>query len=295
LVDLNTGIELLSLDFDSSLSDELFALAKKLNDSMNRIEFQQKMSGEFDHLSAFLEINAGGGGTDAQDWASMLLRMYLRWAEHSGFDAEIVDMQMAEVAGIKSASVFISGPYVYGRVRSERGVHRLVRISPFNANGKRQTSFASVTVSPDVPDGGDVVIDEKDLRVDTYRSSGAGGQHVNKTDSAVRITHIPSGIAVACQTDRSQHKNKDRAMSMLRVKLFELEQEKRRAAMVEIKGAQSKIDFGSQIRSYVLHPYKMVKDARSGFETSAVDAVLDGGIDGLIEAFLLNASNSSVT
>lgn len=292
LIEIDTGIELLSLEFDSALSEELFGLVKKLDSALAKVEFQQKMSGEFDHLSAFLEINAGGGGTDAQDWASMLLRMYLRWAEHSGFTAEIVDMQVAEVAGIKSASVFISGSYVYGRLRSEIGVHRLVRISPFNANGKRQTSFASVSVTPDVPEDSDVVLDEKDLRIDTFRSSGAGGQHINKTDSAVRITHLPTGIAVACQTDRSQHKNKDRAMSMLRAKLFELEQEKRNAAMAEIKGAQNKIDFGSQIRSYVLHPYKMAKDARTGFETSAVDSVLDGELDGLIEAYLVNSATN---
>ena len=292
LVDLETGIELLLSDFDASLLDELVGLGAKLDAALAGIEFQQKMSGEFDHLGAFLEINAGGGGTDAQDWAAMLLRMYLRWSEHSGFTAEIVDMQVAEVAGIKSASIFISGSYVYGRLRSEIGVHRLVRISPFNANGKRQTSFASVSVTPDVPEDGDLVIDDKDLRIDTYRSSGAGGQHINKTDSAVRITHIPTGIAVACQTDRSQHKNKDRAMGMLRAKLFELEQEKRNAAIAEIKGSQSKIDFGSQIRSYVLHPYKMVKDARTAFETSTVDSVLDGDLNGFMEAYLLSSATT---
>jgi peptide chain release factor 2 len=294
LVELDTGLELLALEYGSSLSDELFVLVRKLDSALGKIEFQQKMSGEFDHLNAFLEINAGGGGTDAQDWASMLLRMYLRWAEQSGFAAEVVDMQAGEVAGIKSASVFITGSYVYGRLRSEIGVHRLVRISPFNANGKRQTSFASVSVAPDVPEDGDLVVDEKDLRVDTYRSSGAGGQHINKTDSAVRITHVPTGVVVACQTDRSQHKNRERAMSMLRAKLFELEQEKRIAAMAEIKGVQNKIDFGSQIRSYVLHPYKMVKDSRTAFETSAVDSVLDGELDGLMEAFLLNSATNQV-
>jgi peptide chain release factor 2 len=288
LQEIETGFELLNIDYDSGVVEELTGICDKLGTLLNRIELQEKMSGEFDNLNAFLEINAGGGGTDAQDWANMLLRMYLRWAEHSGYEAEIVDIQPAEVAGIKSATVLISGPFVYGRLRSEIGVHRLVRISPFNANGKRQTSFASVSASPEVPNVEEVEIEEKDLRIDTYRSSGAGGQHVNKTDSAVRITHIPTGIAVACQADRSQHKNKERAMSLLKVKLFEVEQRKKEAAMMEARGTQSKIDFGSQIRSYVLHPYKIAKDTRTGYETSDVDAVLDGEVDGFMDCYLLH-------
>jgi peptide chain release factor 2 len=288
LDDAEVGIAFLVEEFDEKLLEELKNSLKKAEKVLHLLEFQQKMSGEFDELGAFLEINAGGGGTDAQDWASMLLRMYLRWSEKNNFNAEVIDLQAAEVAGIKSAMLHITGPFVYGALRSEKGVHRLVRISPFNANDKRQTSFASVSLTPDVKDSEVLVIDEKELRIDTYRSSGAGGQHVNKTDSAVRITHLPSGIVVACQNERSQHKNKDKAMSMLKAKLYELERERREQAMVEVRGPQKKIDFGSQIRSYVLHPYKLVKDSRTAFETANVDAVLDGELSGFIESFLLH-------
>jgi peptide chain release factor 2 len=288
LDDAEVGIAFLVEEFDEKLLEELKNSLKKAERVLHLLEFQQKMSGEFDELGAFLEINAGGGGTDAQDWASMLLRMYLRWSEKNNFNAEVIDLQAAEVAGIKSAMLHITGPFVYGALRSEKGVHRLVRISPFNANDKRQTSFASVSLTPDVKDSEVLVIDEKELRIDTYRSSGAGGQHVNKTDSAVRITHLPSGIVVACQNERSQHKNKDKAMSMLKAKLYELERERREQAMVEVRGPQKKIDFGSQIRSYVLHPYKLVKDSRTAFETANVDAVLDGELSGFIESFLLH-------
>jgi peptide chain release factor 2 len=251
------------------------------------------MSGDFDRLNAFLEINGGGGGTDAQDWALMLLRMYLRWSELHGFKVEEIDYQPGEVAGIKSATIQISGEYAYGWLRSERGVHRLVRISPFNANGKRQTSFASISLLPEIDDTIEITIDDKDLRVDTYRSSGAGGQHVNKTDSAVRITHLPTGIAVACQNERSQHRNRERAMNILKAKLYELELEQQQAKLSNVQGEKRKIDFGSQIRSYVLHPYKMVKDLRTGYETSGVDAVLDGReLDNFLEAYLMGEYNT---
>jgi peptide chain release factor 2 len=247
------------------------------------------MSGEFDKDNAIVEFNGGSGGTEAQDWADMLMRMYVRWAERKGYSIEVLDYLPGEVAGIKSATIFIEGEYAYGHLRSEHGVHRLVRISPFDSNARRHTSFASVTVTPDIEQDIEVQIDDKDLRIDTYRSSGAGGQHVNKTDSAVRITHMPSGIVVACQNERSQHKNKDRAMKILKAKLYELEREAQQEKIEGVKGQRKKIDFGSQIRSYVMQPYQMVKDHRNDFETSNVTAVLDGDLDGLIEAYLLSS------
>jgi peptide chain release factor 2 len=250
------------------------------------------MSGEHDKNSAIIEINGGAGGTEAQDWADMLLRMYLRWAEKKGFEVELLDALPGEVAGIKSATVLVSGDYAFGYLKCEQGVHRLVRISPFDSNDRRHTSFASVSVTPDIETEVDIAIDEKDLRIDTYRSSGAGGQHVNKTDSAVRITHIPTGIVVACQVDRSQHKNKERAMKTLKAKLYEKEQQALAEKMDSIKGARMKIDFGSQIRSYVMQPYRLVKDLRTNYETSSVDAVLDGDLDGFIEAYLVSNLNT---
>lgn len=251
------------------------------------------MSGPHDHTDAIIEINGGAGGTEAQDWAEMLLRMYVRWAERKGFSIEELDYRPGEEAGIKNATILIKGEYANGCLRSEQGVHRLVRISPFDSNARRHTSFASVSVTPDIDAEVEVVIDEKDLRIDTYRSSGAGGQHVNKTDSAVRITHIPTGVVVACQNERSQHKNKDRAMKVLKAKIYEIERQKQAAKMEEIKGERKKIDFGSQIRSYVLHPYRMVKDLRTEFETSDTDAVLDGALDQFIEAYLLSEYNEA--
>jgi peptide chain release factor 2 len=282
-----------AISLDPEGKDETFLLESKdlianASKSLSSIEFRQKMSEPHDSCNAYLEITAGGGGTDAQDWAAMLLRMYLRWAENKGIAVSEVDYQPGEVAGIKGATYQFEGDYVYGLLRAEQGVHRLVRISPFNANGKRQTSFASVLISPELSDSGDVVIDDKDLRIDTYRSSGAGGQHVNKTDSAVRITHIPSGIVVACQNERSQHKNKDRALAILRSKLQQLEEQARLEKLEDVRGEKTKIDFGSQIRSYVLQPYRMVKDVRTNYETSSVDKVLDGDLDPFIEAFLLS-------
>ncbi len=249
------------------------------------------MRGEFDKSAAIVEINGGSGGTEAQDWALMLYRMYSRWVERRGFDLEELDYQAGEAAGIKSVMFYVRGDYAYGHLRSEQGVHRLVRISPFDSNARRHTSFASVAVTPDIEEEIDIVVDDKDLRIDTYRSSGAGGQHVNKTDSAVRLTHLPSGIVVACQNERSQHKNKATAMKILKAKLYEKEKLEQDAKIDKIKGERKKIDFGSQIRSYVMQPYRMVKDLRTDFESSSVDEVLDGKIDAFIESFLLSDYN----
>ncbi|MCO6431282.1 MAG: peptide chain release factor 2 [Deltaproteobacteria bacterium] len=272
---------------DDELAAESQAVVAKLAKKLHNLEFQCKMSQEFDRQDAIVEINGGSGGTEAQDWAAMLLRMYIRWAERKGFKVEELDYQPGEVAGIKSATIFVQGDYSYGHLRSEHGVHRLVRISPFDSNARRHTSFASVSITPDIEEEIEIEIDDKDLRIDTYRSSGAGGQHVNKTDSAVRITHLPTGIVVACQNERSQHKNRDRAMKILKAKLYELEQQQQQERLKEVKGQRKSIDFGSQIRSYVMQPYQMVKDHRTSCETSAVDKVLDGEIDGFIEAYLL--------
>ena len=239
-----------------------------------------------DENNAFLFIQAGAGGTEAQDWAQMLTRMYSRWAERHNFTVEIIEEHAGDTAGIKSITMRIIGERAYGWLRNEIGVHRLVRISPFNANGKRQTSFASVDVWPDIDDSIQIDINEKDLRIDTYRSSGAGGQHVNKTDSAVRITHIPTGIVVTCQNERSQFQNKDMAMKMLRSRLYEQELQKRAAAEDAAKAAQKKIEWGSQIRNYVLYPYRLVKDVRTGFENTDSDAVLDGDLDGFMISLL---------
>lgn len=255
---------------------------------MEQIELQRMLSGEHDSSDAILEINSGAGGTEAQDWGEMLLRMYLRWAEKKGFKTEILSIQSGEEAGIKNASVLIQGANAFGYLRSERGVHRLVRISPFDSNARRHTSFASIATMPDLDDDVEVDINEDDLRIDTYRSSGSGGQHVNKTDSAVRITHNPTGIVVACQNERSQHKNKAMAMRMLKAKIYELEMEKQAAARAQIAGERKKIDFGSQIRSYVMQPYQMVKDLRTGEETGDVQSVMDGSIDRFIRAYLMS-------
>lgn len=249
------------------------------------------MNGEHDLSDAILEINGGSGGTEAQDWAEMLLRMYLRWAENKGFKIKELDHQPGEEAGIKSVSLLIQGQFAYGHLRAEQGVHRLVRISPFDSNARRHTSFASVSATPDVADDIELDIDEKDLRIDTYRASGAGGQHVNTTDSAVRITHLPTGIVATCQNERSQHKNKATAMKILRAKIFEREQREQNEKLETLKGERKKIDFGSQIRNYVMHPYKMVKDLRTKYENSNVEAVLDGELDQFIEAFLLSDYN----
>lgn len=264
-----------------------------LDSEVLKREFLCKMSGQFDQKNAIVEINGGSGGTEAQDWAEMLYRMYLRWAERKGFRVEELDYQPGEVAGIKSAVLMVEGDYAYGHLRSEAGVHRLVRISPFDSNARRHTSFASIGVAPDIEEEIEVAIDEKDLRIDTYRSSGAGGQHVNKTDSAVRLTHIPTGIVVACQNERSQHKNKAFAMKVLKAKLYELEKRRQNERIEEIKGVRQQIDFGSQIRSYVLQPYRLIKDLRTDYETSDVDGVLNGEIDRFIENYLLSDLNQN--
>ena len=244
-------------------------------------------TGQYDAGDALLEIHAGTGGTDAQDWADMLLRMYLRWADERGFQTEMLEASPGEEAGLKSATVAVRGENVYGTLKAERGVHRLVRLSPFDAAHRRHTAFAQVVVAPLLPDDAPVEIDDAELRIDTYRSSGAGGQHVNKTDSAVRITHLPTGIVVQCQNERSQTSNKQTALRMLRSRLAELEEEKREAELARERGAAQDIGFGSQIRSYVLHPYQLVKDHRTDLEVGNTQSVLDGGIDGFVHAYLL--------
>ncbi len=259
---------------------------KEVSAALDLLDLRRKLSGEHDAGSAILNVHPGAGGTEAQDWAEMLARMYLRWAERHGFKAELVDYQPGEGAGIKNATITVEGAYAYGYLRAEAGIHRLVRISPYDANARRHTSFASVFVYPEIEDDIEVEVDEGDLRIDTYRSSGAGGQHVNKTDSAVRLTHLPTGIVVACQNERSQHKNKATAMKILRARLYELEKQKQQEKMDEFHKTKRDIAFGSQIRSYVLHPYRLVKDHRTGAEMGNADAVLDGDIDNFIEAYL---------
>jgi peptide chain release factor 2 len=279
-VALESELETLREFYEMSPEDaDVVAAIEKLGAKAHAAKFITLFSGPADGADAFISIQAGAGGTEAQDWAAMLSRMYERWADRHGFGWEVVDEQFGDVAGIKSASYHITGTRAYGWLRNEIGVHRLVRISPYNANGKRQTSFASVNVSPDIDDSITVEINDKDLRIDTFRSSGAGGQHVNKTDSAVRITHIPTGIAVGCQTQRSQLQNKETAMKMLRSRLYELEMNKKMEVANAALAAQKKIEWGSQIRNYVLFPYQLAKDTRTGVEKTDTDAVLDGDLD----------------
>jgi peptide chain release factor 2 len=246
------------------------------------------LSGQDDANNAIVSINAGAGGTEAQDWAEMLFRMYLRWCERKNYKTEVIDLQPGEEAGIKSTTFTAAGPYAYGYLKSEIGVHRLVRISPFNASGKRHTSFASVFVYPELDTEINIDIEENDLRIDVFRASGAGGQHVNKTSSAVRITHLPSGIVVQCQQEKSQHRNKDLAMKVLKARLYQAEKEKQEEKMREVHDNKEEIAWGSQIRSYVLHPYQLVKDHRTKMEIGNINAVLDGDIDDFIEGALLN-------
>jgi len=250
-------------------------------------ELECMFSGEHDENNVMISIHAGAGGTEAQDWVGILLRMYLRWAESKDFKADILDILAGDEAGTKSVTILIKGRYAYGYMRSELGIHRLVRISPFDASGRRHTSFASVMVMPELDDDINVEIEEKDLRIDTYRASGAGGQHVNKTDSAIRITHLPTGVVVQCQNERSQHRNKDMAMKMLAAQLYEKEKERQAAEAEGLSGVKKEISWGSQIRSYVLQPYRMIKDHRTDVEVGNVDAVLDGGLDVFIKAYLL--------
>ena len=276
--------ELLSLGEDE---DEIGQLIAALEGDLARLEEDALFTGRYDTGDAVLEIHAGTGGTDAQDWADMLLRMYLRWASDRGFETETIEASPGEEAGLKSATVTVRGENAYGTLKAERGVHRLVRLSPFDSAHRRHTAFAQVVVAPLLPDDAPIEIDESDLRIDTYRSSGAGGQHVNKTDSAVRITHIPTGIVVQCQNERSQTSNKATALRILRSRLVELEEEKREAELARERGAAQDIGFGSQIRSYVLHPYQLVKDHRTDYEVGNIQSVLDGGLDGFVHAYLL--------
>ena len=268
------------------VDDDLRREIDGLREKVERLETETLLSGENDARNAIVTIHPGAGGTESQDWADMLLRMYLRWAERQGFKTVLYDYQPGEEAGLKSATFAVNGEYAFGLLSSEIGVHRLVRISPFDQAKRRHTSFASVFVSPEIDDSIEVVIRPEDIRIDTYRSSGKGGQHVNTTDSAVRITHIPTGLVAACQNERSQHKNKDRAMSMLRSKLYEHEMEKKREATRKIEESKLDIDFGSQIRSYVLQPYRLIKDHRTKFEMGDVDRVIDGDLQPFMRAYL---------
>jgi peptide chain release factor 2 len=274
-------------ELEPSLEEEVAAQLVSLRAELDKLQEDALFTGQYDAGDAVLTINAGTGGTDAQDWAEMVLRMYLRWAADRGFETEVLEASPGEEAGIKSATVLVRGENAYGVLKAERGVHRLVRLSPFDAAHRRHTAFAQVVVAPLLPDDEDVQIDESDLRVDTYRASGAGGQHVNKTDSAVRITHLPTGIVVQCQNERSQTSNKQTAMRILRSRLAELQEEQREAELARERGAAQDIGFGSQIRSYVLHPYQLVKDHRTDYEVGNAQGVLDGGLDDFVREFLL--------
>jgi peptide chain release factor 2 len=293
-VRLSSELEDVAILFDLALEEEdrqelvdIAANLKAIDAEISAQEFQRMLGGADDPLGAIVSINAGAGGTEAQDWTEMLLRMYLRWAEKRKFKNQIIDIQSGEEAGIKSVTFTSSGPYAYGLLKAEKGIHRLVRISPFDASGRRHTSFAAVFVYPQVEDEIVVEIKPAELKVDTYRASGAGGQHVNKTDSAVRITHISTGIIVQCQNEKSQHRNREMAMKVLRSRLYERQQQLQSEKMQEIHDSLEDIAWGSQIRSYVLHPYRLVKDHRTQLERGNVDAVLDGELDGLIEAYLM--------
>ncbi|MGH3089374.1 MAG: peptide chain release factor 2 [Rubrobacteraceae bacterium] len=284
---LSDSRELLELvEDDRELLGEVEAELARIEKTLEEQEIARLFSGEYDAGDAILTINSGAGGVEAQDWAEMLARMYRRWSERHEFGVEVIEYTEDEEAGIKSATFTVSGEFAFGLLSAERGVHRLVRISPYDASSRRHTSFASVAVAPVVDDAVEVEVDEKELKVDTYRASGAGGQHVNKTDSAVRITHLPTGIVAQCQNERSQHQNREVAMKVLRARLFELEREKREREIAAQSGEKAEIGWGSQIRSYVLHPYQMVKDLRTSVETSGVDAVLDGDLDEFIYAYL---------
>ena len=276
---------------DEKTLSEINDQTEKLEQKIHAFSVDMMLDGEQDANNAIVSINAGAGGTDAQDWAEMMFRMYLRWAEQRGYHNEIIDIQPGDEAGLKSATFTVKGEYAYGYLKSEIGVHRLVRISPFNASGKRQTSFASVFVFPEIDNEIVIELDEKDLRIDTFRASGAGGQHVNKTSSAIRITHLPTGIVVQCQQEKSQHRNKDMALKVLRARLYQHEKQKQDDKLQEVHDSKDDIAWGSQIRSYVLHPYQMVKDHRINMDIGNVNEVLDGGIDPFIEGVLLAKKN----
>ena len=277
-----------AIDEDISFYDDLFSLYIEFKKELEKFEINNTLSGGDDKKDAIIAIHPGAGGLDSQDWAGMLLRLYERWAEKKSFKTKIISYQAAEEAGIKEATIEITGKYAYGLLKGEMGVHRLVRISPFNSNGKRHTSFASIFVYPVIDDTIDIDIDHNDLRIDTYRASGAGGQHINKTDSAVRITHVPSGTVVQCQNERSQLKNKNYALKILKAKLYQMEKEQINLKVKEIAGTKKDIGFGNQIRSYVFHPYNLVKDHRTNIETSSLNQVIDGDIDVFIRSYLLS-------
>jgi len=284
--DIETLFELAESEKDESLKDEIQSELTALENKLDKVEFKLMLNGLHDRDGAIVDIHSGAGGTESQDWADMLLRMYLRWCEKRGYKTQIIDMLDGEEAGIKSATIMVEGDYSYGYLRAEIGVHRLVRLSPYDTNHRRHTSFASVGVYPDIDNDVEIEINEADLRIDTFRAGGPGGQHVNTTDSAVRITHMPSGIVTQCQNERSQHKNKEVCMKVLRARLYELEMDKKAEETARIHGEKRDIAFGSQIRSYVFHPYRMVKDLRTDVEVGDVDRVMDGDIDVFIEAFL---------
>ena len=276
----------MGMEADKDMSEDVRPLVNSISQSINNIELMVRMNGDYDKNNAILSIHPGAGGTESQDWAEMLLRMYERWIEKEGFEKEMIDFLPGEEAGIKRVTFLIKGEYAYGYLKSESGVHRLVRISPFDSSGRRHTSFASVDILPELDDDIELDIDDSDLKIETYRASGAGGQHVNKTESAVRITHQPTGTVVQCQNERSQHKNKKMAMKILKSRLLEMKEEKQAEKVEELRGEKREIAWGSQIRSYVFHPYNMIKDHRTGLEEGNVDKVMDGELNEFIEAYL---------
>ncbi len=293
ITDLASLVDISVAEKDHSLEEEIPQEIEKIERRLGELEFELQLGGEYDHRGAILAIHAGAGGTESQDWAQMLLRMYLRWGERRGYETEIIESSPGEEAGMKSVLIEVKGDYAYGYLRGERGVHRLVRISPFDASHSRHTSFALVEVMPVVDSSVDINISPDDIKIDVFRSSGPGGQHMQKTSSAVRITHLPTGIVVSCQNERSQLRNKETAMRVLRSRLLELELEKKADEQAKLKGEHITAEWGNQIRSYVLHPYKMVKDHRTGYETSNPTAVLDGDIDELLKAYLRSTVESA--
>ncbi len=293
IADCLTAYELLEEEADSELEEEIEGQILSIEREIGGMEFRKMLSGDNDEANAIIAINPGAGGTEAQDWAEMLMRMYMRWCEQRGFEAEVMDRLPGDEAGIKSVTIAVKGDYAFGYLKAEQGVHRLVRISPYDSQARRHTSFASVSVYPEADEKEALEIDEKDLKIDVFRASGAGGQHVNKTESAVRITHLPTKIVVGCQSERSQHKNKANAMRILRARILEMERLQREAEKAQKEAEKMEIAWGSQIRSYVLQPYRKVKDHRTGIEEGNVDKVLDGGIDGFIEGFLLQSVNKN--
>jgi len=290
LEEMEILLQLIEEQGDEKEAQELLERARRSEEVVDQIEFRRMLGGEHDPSNAIVSINAGAGGTEAQDWVEMLLRMYLRWAEKKKFETKIIDILTGEEAGLKNVTVIVNGHYAYGYLKAESGIHRLVRISPFDSGARRHTSFASVFIIPEISDDRVVEIDEKDLRIDTFRSSGAGGQHVNKTDSAVRITHLPTGIVVQCQNERSQHKNKAMALKIVKARLYERELKEKEEKLKAFHNTKKEIAWGSQIRSYIMHPYKMVKDHRSNKVIHQIDRVMDGELDELIKAYLLSTS-----